>query len=175
MRSSGVAKLPVGELLRVVLDLVEQYRDEIDDAMNLRMAFQVRRHVDVVLHGMQVHPGQDELAACRAVSADFCSSAGRAVVPIVRLVHVPEEDEIELFHDQGRHRGLRLSFKISSAASILRPPAQGRGAKAGFRKALPCAAAAGRLCKAGRGTGVGGLDDLGKCHDRKFDHGIYLM
>ncbi len=66
-----IAELAAGELLRVVLDLVEQDRHEIDHAADLRMAFEMRRHVDVVLHGVQVDPGQDELAGRRVASADF--------------------------------------------------------------------------------------------------------
>ena len=67
------------------------------------MAFEVRGHVDIVFHGVQVHPGQDELARRRVASAEFFSTAGRAVVAIVRLVHVPEEDEVELFHAWSQH------------------------------------------------------------------------
>jgi hypothetical protein len=38
----------------------------------------------------------------------------RAVVAVVRLVHVPEEDEVELFMIRGAPRD---AFMISSAAS----------------------------------------------------------
>ena len=76
----GIAPLSGRELVRVILDLVEQNRHEIDRAADARMALQVRCHVGIVLDGVQQHPGQDELAAFR--------------MPVVRLMHVPEEGEI---------------------------------------------------------------------------------
>jgi len=75
-----VAPLATGELFGVILDLVEQYGHEIDRAADGRVALQVSRHVGVVLDGVQEDPGQQELAAVR--------------MPVVRLVHVPEEGEI---------------------------------------------------------------------------------
>jgi hypothetical protein len=53
---------------------------------------------------MQVDPGQDELARRRIVSADSCGSvhiAARTMVTVIRLVHVPEKNQVEGFHDRG--------------------------------------------------------------------------
>ncbi len=75
-----IAPLPAAELVAVVLDLVEQHRHEIDRAAHAGMALEVAGHVGVVLERVQQHPGQHEIAAFR--------------VPVVRLVHVPEEGEI---------------------------------------------------------------------------------
>jgi hypothetical protein len=83
MRSRGSRNRPRGELLRVVLDLVEQHRHEINHAADLRMAFEVRRHVDVVLHGVQVHPGQDELAGRRACPRSGISGTQSEPAPTI--------------------------------------------------------------------------------------------
>jgi hypothetical protein len=69
MRSRGSRKRPLANCCAVILDLVEQHRHEVHHAPDLRMALQVRRHVGVILHGMQVHPGQHELACLPAKRA----------------------------------------------------------------------------------------------------------
>ncbi|MNN15565.1 hypothetical protein D3C81_1286720 [compost metagenome] len=76
----GVAPLAVVQLSAVVLDLLEQHRDEIDRAVHAGVPLQVAGHVGVILERVQQHPGQDELAGLG--------------VPVVRLVHVPEQGEI---------------------------------------------------------------------------------
>ena len=76
-----VAPVPGGKLLGVVLELVEQHRDEIHHGVDTRMALEVSRHVGVVLERVQVAPGQRELAA--------------RVVAVVGLVHVPQENDLE--------------------------------------------------------------------------------
>jgi hypothetical protein len=76
-----VAEVAALELCRIVFELFEQYRHEIDHGTDLRMALQVRGHVAVVLQAVQIGPGQHEVAV--------------AVIAVIRLVHVPEEDEVE--------------------------------------------------------------------------------
>ena len=115
-----IAKPAAGELLRVVLDLVEQHRHQIDHTADLRMAFEVPGHVDVVLHGMQIDPGQHELRAGfgrrRSVSANSLRPCGsfqrRAMIAIVRLMHVPEKDQVELFHVLGGSARGRLRVSV---------------------------------------------------------------
>ena len=76
----GVAPLAAGKLFGVVGNLVEQHGHEIDRAANVRVMLEVRRHVGVILDGVQENPGQQELAGFR--------------MAIIRLVHVPEKGEI---------------------------------------------------------------------------------
>ena len=78
----GIAEGAGFELARVILDLVEQHRHEIHHRPHSRMVLQVRRHVGVVLEGVQVGPRPAEFAA--------------GEVPVIRLVHVPEKDQLEL-------------------------------------------------------------------------------
>ena len=74
---------PLANCCGVVLELVEQHRDEIDHRPHAGMALQVRRHVRVVLDRVQVDPGQTVLAG--------------AAVAEIRLVHVPEQHQFERF------------------------------------------------------------------------------
>ncbi len=95
-----IAPLPAAELVAVILDLVEQHRHEIDRAPHAGMAFEVAGHVGVVLERVQQHPGQHEIAAFR--------------VPVVRLVHVPEEGEIS-----HRATGVAPWPSISGVTSVM--------------------------------------------------------
>jgi hypothetical protein len=79
-RSDGEIWLK-SDLAAVVLDLVEQHRHEIDHRADARMPLQMVGHVGVILDRMQVYPRQHVLVA--------------GMVAVVRLVHVPEKDQIE--------------------------------------------------------------------------------
>ena len=86
---------PAGvELVGVVLELVQQHRHPVHHGTYARMPLEVRRHVRVILHGVQVDPRQAELP-CHAV-------------PEIRLVHMPEEHEVDRadcnFHDAASGR-----------------------------------------------------------------------
>ena len=72
-----VANVAAGELVGVVLELVEQNRNEVEHATGARVRFQMRRHVAVVLEGVQVGPGEGEITG--------------GVIAIVWLVHMPTE------------------------------------------------------------------------------------
>ena len=91
-----IAELAAGKLLRVILYLIEQHRHKIHHAVDLRMALEMRRHIDIILDGVQIDPGQDEFSGRRIASADFCGH--RAMIAIIRLVHVPEKNQVEGFH-----------------------------------------------------------------------------
>ncbi len=77
-----IAKPSGGELVRVILELVEQHRGEIDHRAHLGVILQVRSHVAVILDRMQVHPGLGIFAG--------------GVIAVIRLVHVPQQDQIQL-------------------------------------------------------------------------------
>jgi hypothetical protein len=71
----------VAQILRdalcVFIKLLQQHRREIDDCACGGIAFQMRRHVGVILYCVQQRPGECVLAAER--------------VAILRLVHVPQQ------------------------------------------------------------------------------------
>src|SRR3954468_22047182 len=52
-----VAKLSGRELVGVVVQLVEQYRREVQRNAYTRVRLEVRSHVAVILDGVQIHPG----------------------------------------------------------------------------------------------------------------------
>lgn len=72
-----ITQIATIELLTIVLDLIQQHRDEIHRSADPWILFEVPRHVGVVLEGVQVHPREHELAAAR--------------IAIIRLVHMPQE------------------------------------------------------------------------------------
>ena len=78
----GIAQGVAVELGDVVLDLVQQHGNEIHHGADRRVALQVGGHVRVVLEAVQIDPGQQELAA--------------VVIAVIRLVHMPEEDQVQL-------------------------------------------------------------------------------
>ncbi len=51
---------------RELLQLLDEHRREVHDGARVRLRLEVRSHVDVVLDGVQVRPGQDVLARDRA-------------------------------------------------------------------------------------------------------------
>ncbi len=91
----GVAEHAGLELAHVVVDLIEQHRHEIDHRAHARMALEMRRHVGVVLERVQVGPRQREAAA--------------GTIAVIRLVHVPEEDQIEPRRSHGARKGQPFS------------------------------------------------------------------
>ena len=64
---------------RELLELLDEHRREIHHGARGRLRLQMRRHVDVVLDGVQVRPGQHVLA--------------REGIAILRLVHVPQQHD----------------------------------------------------------------------------------
>jgi hypothetical protein len=67
----------------------------------------MRRHVAVILERVQIHPGQQKLAAAgigrRLAGTDFFAVVATiAMVAVIGLVHVPEKNQIEFFFG-GRH------------------------------------------------------------------------
>ena len=71
-------------LLAVVLDLGQQRWNEVEGRPHVGVAVEQRRHLVIVLGRAQPHPRQE-------VSA-------REVVLVVRLVHVPDEGNVEWLH-----------------------------------------------------------------------------
>ena len=61
-----------------LLELLDEQRGEVDHRARGRVRLQVRRHVGVILDGVQVGPRQRVLAGER--------------IAVLRLVHVPQED-----------------------------------------------------------------------------------
>ena len=76
-----VAEASAGELIGVVLDLIEQYGREVQHHAHARVRFEMRSHVAVVLDGVQVHPGLHEISA--------------GVIAEIGLVHVPQQNQIQ--------------------------------------------------------------------------------
>ena len=84
-----------------VLELLDEHRTEIDHRARVRVALQMRRHVGVVLDGVQVGPRQRVLAGER--------------VAVMRLVHVPQQD-----HRQARRGAAHASAGRGSAQHVRR-------------------------------------------------------
>ena len=82
---------PSLDLPRVILDLFQQHRGEIDHGAGQGLGLQVRGHVRIVLEGMEIDPGQVVLATVRP--------------PVVRLVHVPAQHHRQTRRVQGRGQG----------------------------------------------------------------------
>ena len=78
------AMAPSLNLNEVGFNLLKQNRGEVDHGFCLRLMLQVGCHITVILDGVQIHPGKQELAC--------------AHVLIGRLVHVPAK----------HHRGFRV-------------------------------------------------------------------
>ncbi len=96
----GALVQQVSQLQRIVVELLEQNRGEIDHHPHLRVALQVRRHVAVVLHAVQVHPRQ-VIGAVQPVT-------------VIGLVHVPRQHDVERF---SRHSRSAVSNRGSGRAS----------------------------------------------------------
>ena len=79
------------DLARVILELVEQHRREVDHRPGARLGLEVRGHVHVVLDAVQVGPGLAVDAARR--------------VEVLRLVHVPAEHDLERVVVGGQGQG----------------------------------------------------------------------
>jgi hypothetical protein len=65
---------------RRLVELIQQRGDEIEGGVHARMGLEVQRHVQVVLGGVQTHPGQQGAALTGAA--------------VVRLMVMPEEKQI---------------------------------------------------------------------------------
>lgn len=75
------AMAPSFNLNQVGFDLFEQNRGKVDHCPGLRLMLQMRRHIAIILDGVQIHPGKQELPGPHVL--------------IGRLVHVPAK------HDRG--------------------------------------------------------------------------
>jgi len=87
-------EMPVAcALLGERLELHQQRRDEVERELHLRELAQQRSHPVVVLQAVHPHPRQDVLAG--------------GEVFVIRLVHVPEDGDVD--HDLWRrpHRPMR--------------------------------------------------------------------
>ncbi len=79
----GIANFSSGELLLVIFQLIQQYRDKVHHRFHLRMLLQVIGHIGVVLYRMQIDPRQQKVSA--------------VIVAIIWLMHVPEKNKIDGF------------------------------------------------------------------------------
>ena len=102
----GIAQAAAGKLLRVVFQLIEQHRHEIDHRTYAGMLLQVVGHVGVILDGVQVNPWQQEFAA--------------AIRAVIRLVHMPEENHIDCL---GHPSDSLLPVQAVSARGVSPAPA----------------------------------------------------
>ena len=98
-----VAQLAALELARVVLDLIQQNRHQVDGCVHARALLEVPRHVGVVLERVQIHPWEQELAVGR--------------IAIVGLVHVPQQHQVERRAHGSKEPAVRPGYR----SSMLRP------------------------------------------------------
>jgi len=62
-------------VVQIGLNLFQQHRREVHHRTGIRVGFQVRSHVHIILDAVQIDPGEQELPI--------------AVILIIRLVHMP--------------------------------------------------------------------------------------
>ena len=73
-----IADMAALELLFIILQLLDQDGHEIHHRLRLRMLLQMKGHVGVILHGVQIRPGQHIFAGAdiRGNPAGACASTG---------------------------------------------------------------------------------------------------
>lgn len=91
-----VAQVAAAELVDVIVELLQQGRHKIHYGAHIRVLFQMRSHVGIILEGMQIGPGQKK-------NAGF--------ITVIRLVKMPAEYELQHFdlqisgHSPGNRQG----------------------------------------------------------------------